>query len=202
MRAQHAQGTLLRELVAKASNDANNDPRIGRTLFNLLVPGRDGAVPRRHQRNGDRGRPGTAAIPWELLDTQPDAQSGDERPWAIRCKLLRKLRTEEFRAQVIDASPEDSVLVIGEPMCDPAIYPRLDGARNEAIAVSERLTAAGSGLAAAKVFALVDHNDAQTIISALFERPYRVVHIAGHGEPGAMAAWCCRARRRISARMK
>jgi predicted permease len=29
---------LLRELVATASNDANTDPRIGRTLFNLLVP--------------------------------------------------------------------------------------------------------------------------------------------------------------------
>ena len=38
VRAVHAQGTLLRELVAKASNDANTDPQIGRTLFNLLIP--------------------------------------------------------------------------------------------------------------------------------------------------------------------
>src|SRR5205085_12412852 len=29
VRAQHAQGTLLRELVLKASNDANQDSRIG-----------------------------------------------------------------------------------------------------------------------------------------------------------------------------
>ena len=184
VRAQHAQGTLLRELVAKASNDANTDPRIGRTLFNLLVP-----VEMEPFLGGtsemvielDRA---TASIPWELLDTNPDAQSGDTRPWAIRSKLLRKLRTEEFRVQVIDASAEDSVLVIGEPLCDPAVYPRLDGARQEAVAVAKRLTAPGSGIAADKVCALVDQNDAQTIINALFDRPYRVVHIAGHGEFG------------------
>jgi hypothetical protein len=184
VRAQHAQGTLLRELVAKASNDANTDPHIGRTLFNLLIP-----VDMEPFLGGTSEmvielQPETAGIPWELLDTNPDAQSADDRPWAIRSKLIRKLQIKDFRAQVIDASPDDSVLVIGEPMCDPAIYPALDGARREAIAVAARLTAPGSGIAAAKVKSLVDQNDAQTIINALFERPYRVVHIAGHGEPG------------------
>jgi hypothetical protein len=61
------------------------------------------------------------------------------------------------------------------------MYPRLEGARQEGIAVAERLGEAGSGIAADKVHALVDQNDAQTIINALFERRYRVVHIAGHG---------------------
>ncbi|MDE2299532.1 MAG: CHAT domain-containing protein, partial [Burkholderiales bacterium] len=127
--------------------------------------------------------PETAVIPWELLDTHAEAQSVDARPWAIRCKLIRKLRTETFRAQVVDANPDDSVLVIGEPLCDPALYPRLAGARAEALAVAARLAAPGSGLGADKVCALVDQNDAQSIINALFERRYRVVHIAGHGAP-------------------
>jgi uncharacterized protein YaaQ len=185
VRAQHAQGTLLRELVATASNDANTDPRIGRTLFNLLVPvemepflGGTSEMVIELER-------ATAVIPWELLDTNPDAPAVDQRPWAIRCKLLRKLRTDKFRDQVLDASPDDSVLVIGEPKCDSTIYPRLDGARNEAIAVAARLKAPGSGIAADKVCSLVDQNDAQTIINALFERRYRVVHVAGHGAPGA-----------------
>lgn len=185
VRAQHAQGTLLRELVAKASNDANPDPRIGRTLFNLLVPVEMEPFLGGTSEMVIELAPRTAVIPWELLDTNPDAQAADQRPWSIRCKLLRKLRTEEYRAQVIDASPDDDVLVIGEPLCDPALYPRLDGARREAMAVAERLTAPGSGIAAEKVFALVDQADAQTIINALFERRYRVVHIAGHGAPTA-----------------
>jgi len=185
VRAVHAQGTLLRELVAKASNDANTDRQIGRTLFNLLIPVEMEAFLGGTSEMVIELEAATAGIPWELLDTNPDAQSADERPWAIRSKLIRKLQIKDFRAQVTDASPDDNVLVIGEPKCDPAFYPPLDGARREAIAVAARLTAPGSGIAAAKVRALVDHDDAQTIINALFERPYRVVHIAGHGEYSA-----------------
>ena len=90
------------ELVAKASNDANRDAQIGHTLFDLLVP-----VEMEPFLGGtsemvielDRG---TAALPWEVLDTSSAELSGsDPRPWAIRSKLLRKLRTSEFRAQVV-----------------------------------------------------------------------------------------------------
>ena len=185
VRAQHPQGTLLRELVEKASNEANHDPRIGRTLFNLLVP-----VEMEPFLGGTTEMlieldSGTAVIPWELLDTNPDAQSADQRPWAIRCKLLRKLRTEEFRAQVSDASADDSVLVIGEPKCDHTIYPRLPGARAEAETVAMRLCDPASGIAADRVRSLISgEDDAQTVINALFERPYRAVHIAGHGFAG------------------
>ena len=181
LRAQHTQGTLLRELVAKASNDANTDPQIGRTLFNLLVPVEVEPFLGGTTEMVIELEPETAGIPWELLDTNVDAQSGDRRPWSIRSKLVRKLRVENFRAKVMDANAEDGVLVIGEPLCDPAVYPRLAGARSEAIAVAERLGAAGSGVAAEKVLSLVDQADAQTVINALFARRYRVVHIAGHG---------------------
>ena len=181
LRAQHTQGTLLRELVAKASNDANTDPQIGRTLFNLLVPVEVEPFLGGTTEMVIELEPETAGIPWELLDTNPDAQSGDRRPWSIRSKLVRKLRVENFRAKVMDANAEDGVLVIGEPLCDPALYPRLAGARSEAVAVAERLGAPGSGVAAEKVLSLVDQADAQTVINALFARRYRVVHIAGHG---------------------
>ncbi|HKX43917.1 MAG TPA: CHAT domain-containing protein, partial [Burkholderiaceae bacterium] len=185
VRAQRAQGSLLKELVLKASNDANRDPLIGRTLFNLLVP-----VEMEPFLGGTSEMlieldAGTAVIPWELLDTNPDPQSGDQRPWAIRSKLLRKLRVENFRDHARDASTDDCVLVIGEPASDPAIYPPLPGARAEAIAVARRLALPDVGLAAERVRLLANGDDAQTIINALFERAYRVIHIAGHGAPRA-----------------
>ena len=187
VRAQQAQGTLLNELVAKASNDSNRDTQIGRTLFKLLVP-----VEMEPFLGGTSEMlieldAGSAVIPWELLDTELPAQSGgDPRPWAIRSKLLRKLRTEEFRAQVSDASADDSVLVIGEPLCDSQKYPPLPGARAEAMAVVTRLSCGSDGIQADKVRALVSGaDDARSIINALFERPYRVVHVAGHGASGA-----------------
>ena len=185
VRAQHAQGSLLRQLVTKASNDANTDPLIGRTLFNLLVPLEIEPFLAGSAELVLEVDPDTASIPWEMLDTNPDDQAGDSRPWAIRSKLVRKLRIDNFRSKPRDATLDDSVLVIGEPLADPARYPRLEGARREAITVATQLSSPDRGIPAERVHALVDQADAQTIINALFERPYRIVHIAGHGEAGA-----------------
>ncbi|MEO7190194.1 MAG: CHAT domain-containing protein [Vicinamibacterales bacterium] len=188
VRAQATQGPLLRELIAEASTDTNRDPQIGRTLFDLLIPiemepflgGTSDMVIELDQ--------GTAGIPWELLDTAPLSR-GDQRPWAIRSKLLRKLRTTVFRAQVVDASADADVLVIGEPAADPELYPRLPGARLEARAVAACLTEPGA-LEPERVRLLVgpDNDEepgpgARAVINTLLERDWRIVHVAGHGEP-------------------
>ena len=185
VRAQQTQRTLVGELVAKASNSANRDPQIGHTLFDLLVP-----VEMEPFLGGTAEmvielEPETAALPWEILDTPSQLSGSDPRPWAIRSKLLRKLRTKEFRAQVSDATADGSILVVGEPMVDETMYPPLPGARAEAVAVATRLTSGPAGVDAARVRALTSGNDdARSIINALFERPYRIVHVAGHGAPG------------------
>jgi pimeloyl-ACP methyl ester carboxylesterase/tetratricopeptide (TPR) repeat protein len=187
VRAQKTQGRLLRNLIERASNDQNTDPQIGRTLFNLLVPVEmepflAGTTEMQIEVDG-----GTAGIPWELLDT-PAGGSHDSRPWAIRTKLLRKLRTAEFRSQVMDASTDARILVIGEPACDRSIYPRLPGARLEARAVVDRLIGPG-GIAVERVVHLISPDndqiqvDALTVIKTVFSQSWRIVHISGHGEP-------------------
>lgn len=188
VRAQRAQGSLVRDLVAKASNSANTDAQIGRTLFQLLVP-----VEIEPYLAGstdmvielDRS---TAALPWELLDTDAGSKllsvASSAVPWSIRTKLIRRLQVAQFRAQVVDATTEDNVLVIGEPLCDPARYGPLPGARREALAVAKVAQSLGGGGREEMVQQLADHNDAQTIINALFARNYRAIHIAGHGMAG------------------
>jgi CHAT domain-containing protein len=192
VRAQSTQGKLLRELVKRASTEGNRDPRLGRTLFQLLVPLEVEPFLAGTSRMLLELDDQTAAIPWELLDTRNDelggsggtalGTGGDERPWAIRTRLLRKLQQEHYRQQVQDAQPDDAVLVIGEPQVDPAAYVALPGARAEAEAVRDALQGPG-GLEPERINALIDDNDATSIINALFERRYRIVHIAGHGEP-------------------
>lgn len=195
VRAQATQGRLLKELVRTASNEANNDPAIGRALFKLLIPvemepflggGDDSAGSDLVIELDDS----TAGIPWELLDTRAGHETQPTTtPWAIRVKLLRKLRSSEFRHQVQDAGVCDDVLVIGEPKVNPRIYGPLPGARAEAQAVLKVLTGP-AGLAADRVRALIAPGDGQgpgnrEVITALLERDYRVVHIAGHGEASA-----------------
>src|SRR5262249_28804069 len=186
VRAKTAQSKLLSELVATASNDQNRDQRIGRTLSRLLVP-----QELADYLAGTAGiqmalDPEAARVPWELLDIIP-AEGADKRPWAIRVQLLRKLRLNQFREHVVDADPGDQILVIGEPQCPPE-YPRLEGARMEALRVrdvlNQHLPDPNTVTLLAGDTALALGPDAQTVINTLFDKDWRMVHIAGHGVLG------------------
>ena len=183
IRTVSPQGRLVRDLVKTAASDANDDPQIGTTLFKLLVPVElesflAGTADVQIELD-DR----TAGIPWELLDDDADREERKPEPWAIRAKLLRKLRAQEFRANPKDADGDAHMLVIGAPKC-PEEYPPLPGAWKEATAVYETL----AGTFASRVERLIgdaplaDGYDAREIVNALFRRGWRVVHIAGHGE--------------------
>jgi CHAT domain/Lecithin:cholesterol acyltransferase len=186
--AQTTQVAMISALVANAATDRNHDAEIGRTLFQLLVPTE---LEPFFSDNTDMlleldGT--TAGIPWELLDTATTSRA-DDRPWAIRAKLLRKLRTDRYRPQPRDASIAASVLVIGEPKSDPDVYPELPAARAEAVAVYETLTRTDKGWAPMDPVALIrsdepgdDGPDARSVVRTLLQRDWRIVHIAGHGE--------------------
>jgi hypothetical protein len=182
VQAQVTQAALVRNLVARAANDANTDPAIGRTLFQLLVPTEmepfvGGSEPMVLELDD-----GTAGIPWELLDVPAEERAGgDARPWAIRSRLLRKLRLTDFRTRVVDAGAEDHVLVIGPPRIDDPAWPPLPGAEHEARAVAAAL-GGDSGVGTQHLTAVPQGADAAAILNALFARRYRIVHIAGHGQ--------------------
>jgi len=148
VRAQSTQLRLVRDLVGRASTDQESDAQIGSTLFRLLVPLELEAFLGGSSETRLELDRGTAGIPWEMLDTGSGSVvgagggNGGSLPWAIRTRLLRRLRVDEFRQRVADAGTDAHVLVIGEPRTDP-IYPRLPGARREAAAVADLLTAEG-----------------------------------------------------------
>ncbi len=186
VRAQATQSQLLRNLVATASSSGAADDQLGKTLFRLLIPLElEGFLAGSTETQIELDE-GTAGIPWELLDGSEPEEPLQE-PWAIRSKLLRKFKTENFRSQVTDADTEASILVIGEPECPPE-YPPLPGARQEAKDVYACLTS-DNGIDPKCVRRLFTEQstlagpDALTVVNALFERNWRVIHIAGHGEP-------------------
>jgi hypothetical protein len=193
--ASAMQGPLLRELVVTASNDRNTDAQIGRTLFQLLIPADMEPFLGGTTSMVLEVDPGSAGIPWELLDTGAGTRNGaDARPWAIRSKLLRKLRLDDYRTQVADADADAHVLIIGEPACDAEKYPRLPAAQAEARAVLQEFVGGTEGggdndrvLPADRVKALISDDrggaDARTVMNTVLERDWRIIHIAGHGEP-------------------
>ncbi|NRF65821.1 CHAT domain-containing protein [Aquincola sp. S2] len=173
VRGQRTQSSLVAEMIRAGASDTMRDARIGRTLFNLLVPleltpflGASTAVVLQVDAR-------TAQVPWELLDTAGDdqASAADPRPWSVRTAMIRQLRTEVFREAPARASKEDAVLVIGSPKLTGGQFAPLPAAEREARAVAAALGAQP----------LIDRG-ALDIVNALMERPYRIVHIAGHGQ--------------------
>ena len=195
VRAQRTQPLLVGRLVKLAGTSVRSDPQLGSTLFQLLVPMELQPFFSGNDRVVLQLDAGTAPIPWELLDTRSDTSpndtandgGGDALPWAIRTKLLRKLAVSDFRERPRDAQADAAVLVIGEPLTSGDDYPRLPGARSEAAAVVQQLTSVG-GIAAARVTALLDAAPFDAVIMALMARPYRIVHVAGHGAPVQLSA--------------
>jgi hypothetical protein len=187
VRAQRTQPLLVRKLVERAATASASDPKLGSTLFQLLVPLELKPFLSGNDRLVLQLDDGTAPIPWELLDTgAADGSEGDgvqpDWPWSIRTRLLRKLSTGDFRNAPRDANADAAVLVIGEPKIDDPRYPPLPGARSEAQAVYAQLTGS-NGLSSSLVTPLIDAPEFDKVIVTLMSRPWRIVHIAGHGAP-------------------
>jgi pimeloyl-ACP methyl ester carboxylesterase/tetratricopeptide (TPR) repeat protein len=173
VRAQTTQAKLVDELVRVGADSDNTDAKIGRSLFQLLVPtelesflSSANAVVLQLDKD-------TARYPWEMLESSESHSSlgGEQLPWAVRAKLLRKLRTTTFREHPVDVGKTGAVLVIGEPETDPKDYAELPNAREEAEIVGQVL----------KTAPILNPNALATI-NALLEKRYRVIHIAGHGK--------------------
>lgn len=177
LRSQPIQLGLVSELARAAGDHRNRNEALGRALFTLLVPaevepilaGSEGLV-----LQLDRS---TAKFPWEALDTEEEGSRRE--PWAVRRKLIRKLRTRQFRSEPVSAGGDGGVLIIGAPLC-PKEYGPLPAAIAEARAVAAAFAAAKQ---AGPIEPPLIERDGFTVLTTLLGAPYRVVHIAGHGAP-------------------
>jgi hypothetical protein len=175
VRALAPQAQLVRQMVASAARDGQADLEIGRSLFQLLVPAELEPFLAGSQQLVLEVDDSTAGIPWELLDPRRLDEPGDEPPWALRCRLLRKLRST-VRTPPRPASRRDApVLVVGEPLCDRPGYPPLPGAREEAAAVAQMLSQHQADVE------YLEGAEALPVIHTLMSRDWRALHLAGHG---------------------
>jgi triacylglycerol esterase/lipase EstA (alpha/beta hydrolase family) len=179
--ARSMQASLVSRLIAdrSASADATD---VGTALFRLLVPADIEPYFADSTAMQIELDDHTAAVPWELLDPSRD-KARSRQPWAMRTRLLRKLRTARGPMAVADAGLDDGILIIGEPAC-PDGYARLPGARAEASLVRDRFEALPA--LRNRVVSLISTErpgaDASAVACALAGGDWRIVHISGHGE--------------------
>lgn len=117
----------------------------------------------------------TARFPWELLD---DKWGTTGEPLAIAAGMVRQFKTDTYRPQPLQAAGR-SMLVIGDPDLEGwPLLQQLPGARTEASAVRDLFQAAWGPEA---VRLLLGPTVVDTM-AALHAEPWRVLHLAGHGE--------------------
>lgn len=160
--------------VRQASGSVTTDRDVAGTLFELLLPPSFKASAPDQRAMVMIVDEGSARFPWELLE---DRWNRNGLPLAIEAGVVRQFRTGA------DARPvqavENAALVIGNPdLQGDTNFVDLPGAREEAGAVRDLLR---SHVASADVVDLIDAQAAD-IVAALHRRPWRVLHLAGHGE--------------------
>jgi tetratricopeptide (TPR) repeat protein len=108
----------------------------------------------------------TAAYPWELMGT------GGE-PLCVAKGLVRQLQTTRYRPH-LGARATQVAYVVGDPIVS-APFRQLPGARAEARAVAEMLRGQFEVTYQEEPMTALD------VLAGLYAKPYRIVHLAGHG---------------------
>jgi pimeloyl-ACP methyl ester carboxylesterase len=174
VRVQQGQPELIERLVRISVRDTQFKMESARTLFELMIPNALKDTLAQLSRLVMVVDAETAAYPWELMADGP-------LPVCVEVGLVRQLQTGSFRSQ-IRATTVNAAYVVGDPLTSEGVPP-LPAAGEEAQQVAAML---GGHF---DVTHTADRPSAMDVLDGLFARPYRIVHLAGHGyyEPGGEA---------------
>ena len=197
------QRNLLDRFVQEAVESEKWEAERAAALYELLVPNE---IKNIAPTSGDLVLvldPEAAAYPWELMQdrawsvstwaqSDPTETNREEaKPLSIRTGMIRQLSSKDAIIGQT-ATPSNHVLVVGDPIGN---FPELPGAQDEAVAVHEMFAVhefkshpvirnLKSKTAEPSPTGPEDPAQIPTavnIVSALFARDYRVLHLAGHG---------------------
>ena len=165
--SQQRQPELVERLIQTAIRETRYLPEESRVLFELTVPNELKSSLAQVDNLVLVVDAETAAYPWELM-------SAGDRPLCIEKGLVRQLQTSNYRPH-IGTRAGTAALVVGDPQVS-AQFKQLPGAADEAKAVYEVLRAGEFD-----VQPPLPKPSALQVLAGLYEKPYRIVHLAGHG---------------------
>lgn len=180
---QQRQPGLLEALIGAQRRNPGYDPKLGHTLFQLMVPLDYKAAAREQARLLLVLDGYTANLPWELL--QSDAGAPEQNALVLLIPMVRQLATTRYRPKVRSASTDAACIIVAPSTANfDRRFPgstkelaELPGAIEEGQAINTQLRAAGWS----DVTLTPPGKDALDILNTLFDRPYRVLAIGAHG---------------------
>ena len=160
---------VLEQLVENISRNNRWSPELAKTVYELMIPNEFKDQLKKNVHINWILDKYTAAYPWELLQDS----IGDAKPLCVNAGMIRQLATQDYRLK-IKPVVQRTALVVGEPNLKGFLAP-LPGALQEGQMVAKLLSEQGYTTTSRM------NEDAPTIIQALFQEDYRIIHLAGHG---------------------
>ncbi len=173
-RLRPTQRGLVEGFVQQAIETTANDRKVGQTLFELLVPNDFKSYAPDQHKLAIMMNAEAAALPWELMHDGFDRMA---EPLSISGGMIRQLLLPDERQHVL-RSTGNTALVVGNPIVADPRFPSLAGAAAEAATVAGLLTDVGGY----EVELLLEEAaQPMAVLSALHDRPWRILHLAAHG---------------------
>ena len=164
--SQQRQPELVERLIKDSISQTRYRPEESRVLFELTVPNELKSGLAQVDNLVLVVDAESAAYPWELM-------SAGDKPLCLAKHLVRQLQTASYRPQ-IGARAGTAAYVVGDPKVSPPFNP-LPGAEDEATAVYDLLRTKF------EVEQPLSKPSALEVLAGLYKKPYRIVHLAGHG---------------------
>ncbi|MFT2011005.1 CHAT domain-containing protein [Pontibacter sp. 13R65] len=159
----------LTEMLDDLSRKDEWSPELAKSIFELMIPNDFKDQVKRQSNINWILDNYTAAFPWELLQDSIT----NSRPLSVNAGMIRQLATEDYRISVTPVV-ERTAIVVGDPdLKNPAI--QLPAAFTEGEKVAEFLSTQGFDVTQ------ILNGTAAQILSKLFNKNYKIVHLAGHG---------------------
>ncbi|WP_298713582.1 CHAT domain-containing protein [Chitinophaga sp.] len=168
-RILHVSRSGMQSLLNAMSGQNRWNPQLAKSMFEMLIPKDFKDQIKRQSNINWIVDTQTAEYPWELLQ---DALT-DTQPLSVNAGMVRQLATKDYRIR-INPVVSRTALIVADPDLNGA-YGQLPGARHEGAKVQQLLDAQDYN-----TWPLLNASDAD-ILSTLFARDYKIIHLAGHG---------------------
>ncbi|HEY5959938.1 MAG TPA: CHAT domain-containing protein, partial [Polyangiaceae bacterium] len=186
---QQRQPELVERIVRDQIRSGVWQEDLGRMLFQLLIPPEFKDAARQLERLVLVLDTYTANLPWELMLGDDPTREGEHQPLALRAAVVRQLASHDFRQQVRHGS-ERQALVIGNPSLSGAIdaFPSVkEKLKNGIVALPDAEAEAEAVVGVLRAFGydvkpvIGEDQTATNVLSALYQKPWRILHISAHG---------------------
>lgn len=162
---------IIEELLKEISEKGQWTPETAKIIFELLIPNNFKLQVKNQNNINWIIDESTASFPWELLQDSVN----NSKPLCINAGMIRQLNTSNYSMR-INMVASNNALVIGDPDLNGfGQFGQLPGAQKEGSLVSGLFSNANLNTTT-KINA-----SATEIIRSLFNKDYKIIHLAGHG---------------------